>query len=86
MYLVLTFLMLIGFFHQKNELSAKLALYIVVAAILAGLLIEYLQGSYIFQRYFSWGDFIANSVGSFAGYLAYMMYKKKELNLVRFLQ
>lgn len=86
MYLMLTILILIGFFHQKNELSANCVLYIIVGSILFGLCIEILQGEFIFQRYFSWGDSIANAIGTIAGYLAYLIYKKKELNLVRFLQ
>ena len=83
---VLAFLVLLGFFHQKNELSGSYALYIVVSSIFIGLCIEILQGQFVFQRYFSWGDFVANSIGTFVAYLAYLLYKKKELNLVRFLQ
>jgi len=86
MYLLLAFLILIGFFHQKNELSWQMGLCTIVATILTGLLIEFLQGSFIFQRYFSWGDFIANSAGTIAGYMTFKVYRKKELNLVRFLQ
>ena len=86
MYLILTFLVFIGFYHQKNELSKASALYIIVSSILFGLCIEFLQGEFAFQRYFSWGDFIANTIGAIVGYFLYLIYKKKELNLVRFLQ
>lgn len=86
MYLVLCFLALIGFYHQKNELSGKVVLYIIVSVIAFGLFIEFLQGNFIYRRFFSWEDFVANSAGAIVGWVAFIGYKKKELNLVRFLQ
>ena len=86
MYAVLCFLMLIGFFHQKNELFIVQSLFICVSTALIGLMIEFLQGHFIVKRYFSWGDVIANLIGTIIGYLAYTVYNKKELNWVRFLQ
>lgn len=86
MYLLLSLLMLIGFFHQKNELNSTWTVCIVVSAIIIGLFIEILQGKFIPKRFFSWDDVLANSIGALIGYWTYKWYKKKELNLVRFLQ
>ncbi len=86
MYAVLSFLMLIGFFHQKNELLKIQSLLVCVSVVLIGLIIEFLQGNYIPKRYFSWEDVIANSIGTIIGFLIQLVYIKKELNLVRFLQ
>jgi VanZ family protein len=86
MYLCLVFLMLLGFFHQSNELNRFWVVGIVVYVMLVGLLIEVAQGSMVSNRFFGWDDIVANSVGTFIGLLCYAWYKKKELNLVRFLQ
>lgn len=86
MYLFLVFLMLLGFFHQNNELNRFWVVGIVVYVMLVGLLIEVAQGSMVSNRFFGWDDIVANSVGTFIGLLCYAGYKKKELNLVRFLQ
>lgn len=86
MYALLSFLMLIGFFHQKNEPFSKQVLYIIVSCVIIGFVIEILQGTIIVKRYFSWTDICSNTIGTLIGYLAFRIYKKKELNLVRFLQ
>ncbi len=86
MYFGLSFLMLIGFFHIKNELFFKLGLYIIVVCISIGLGIELLQGSVIPLRFFSWKDIVANSIGTIFGLLLFLYYRKKEFNMVRFLQ
>ena len=85
MYAVLSFLMLIGFFHVKNELFLIQVLYIIVVCILIGLGVEYVQGNYIENRFFSWRDVVANSVGATVGYFGFRYYRKKDVNLVRFL-
>ncbi|MFK8039146.1 MAG: VanZ family protein [Crocinitomicaceae bacterium] len=86
MYAVLSFLMFISFYHQKNELFTKQVLYIIVSCIIIGTVIEILQGTIIVKRYFSWADILFNTIGTLIGYLTFRVYKKKELNLVRFLQ
>ncbi len=86
MYLGLSFLMLIGFFHVKNELFRIQVLYSVVICIMIGFLVELIQGYYIPNRFFSWRDVVANGLGSILGFLIFAIYRKKDMNLVRFLK
>ena len=86
MYLGLSFLMLIGFYHIKNELFSIQVLYIIVIGLSIGLGIELVQGNFIENRFFSWRDVIANGIGTCLGYLIFRLYRKKDMNLVRFLQ
>ena len=79
MYTILSFLMLIGFYFKKNEPFLRTALYIAVASMLIGLVIEILQGSVITNRFFSWKDFAANDLGVLMGMLIYYHYNKKEI-------
>ncbi len=79
MYFVLVFLMLVGFFKIKNELFPSQVLYIIVIGLIIGLAIEFIQGHFISNRFFSWKDVMANSIGGCAGYFIFSICKKKIL-------
>jgi len=86
MYLVLIFFMQVAFFYDKNELFFIQVLYSIVICLLIGYGIELIQGHYIKNRFFSWSDVISNGTGAILGSLAFRYYRKKDINLVRFLK
>jgi len=80
MYSVLSFLHLFGFRFKKGNLNLSvLTLYslVILAGILLGILIEIVQGIYIYQRHYDIADMVANSFGTIFGVFGFVWTAKK---------
>jgi len=76
-YSILTFLMLIGFKIKKNEPFFKSIVLIVMTTVVIGFSIELLQGNFIANRYFSYADILANSIGTVLGLVIFIKFYAK---------
>lgn len=56
-----------GFFRQKTQLSKKAFLIILTIGFTYGVLMELMQYLFLPNRYFEYGDMLANFIGSFFG-------------------
>lgn len=65
---------------RARSIDGKPNLYLIIGVILAstayGFFLEVLQKTFFPYRYFEWGDVIANTVGSIAGYFVFKLSKK----------
>ena len=85
LYFGLSFLMLIGFLaSKKNKTEKKLNLFnlrlylsVVLAGIIIGILIELIQGNFIYRRYYDLEDIIVNSIGTIFGVYGYTLIGRK---------
>ena len=80
MYGMLIFLMLLGFEKKMNPFNIKLYLYLIVTCSLIGLIVELIQGNFIFRRFFSWDDAVANTFGTIVGAFGYYWTSRKLFN------
>jgi VanZ family protein len=63
-YAVLSFLLLAGF-HRSGKSHPLLA---ILVSVFFGLAMEIMQYAFFPHRYFEWGDVLANTLGTLAGY------------------
>ena len=80
MYGLLSMLVLFGFEKKMNPYNLKLYITTILLCSLLGLVIEYVQGNFVFRRFFSWGDALANTIGAILGTVAYHWTSRKLLN------
>lgn len=75
-YFILSSCWFLFFYFKKKIFSNYLKVYIIVALIIFGIIIEALQFSLTTYRTFDWWDALANSLGIF---LAYFIFFKVEV-------
>lgn len=63
-----------GYFRQHQQLSIKVFLIILTIGFTYGILMELMQYLFLPNRYFEFGDMLANFIGSFFGLLLIRMY------------
>ena len=81
MYAVLAALMIIGFEKKMNPRQFRLYITLILLCSVFGLLIEFVQGNFIYRRFFSWGDALANTIGAIIGAIGYYWTSRKLFNL-----
>ena len=70
MYSVLAFLNLFGFNDKKEKMNLsnyKLYGWVILAGVILGMLIEIVQGAFIYQRHYDVADMVANGIGTIFG-------------------
>jgi glycopeptide antibiotics resistance protein len=82
MYTVLAGLQFLAFFKPKMNLSRPwLYVLVALAGITFGFFVELVQGSFIYRRYFDWGDVVANTFGTVFGLVAMALTSRKYYKL-----
>jgi VanZ family protein len=74
MYSVLAFLNMFGFTYKKENLNlSKRRLYrwVILAGVVLGILIEIVQGAFIYQRHYDAADMVANGIGTIFGVITF---------------
>ena len=85
LYFGLSFLMLMAFLEKKksnsekkmNRTNIKLYLLVVLIGITIGVIIEFIQGSYIHKRHYELWDIFSNSIGTVFGASTYTLIGRK---------
>ncbi len=75
-YFVLAFSFLIAF-RKSEMLSSNRSRFILIAASLYGLGLEFAQYSYFPNRYFEWIDAVANVLGVLIGFVVFKLFDRE---------
>jgi len=86
LFLVLTLLLIRGFRKQSQSafLKTNAIVIIFLFCLIYGGMLELIQNYWLTDRYGSWFDFIANSVGSASGIWVNTYFKKKDIKFSGF--
>lgn len=85
LYFGLSALMLFGYLVKRknkadkkmNLSNLKVYLYIILAGILIGILVELVQGNFIYRRYYDPEDILVNGIGTVFGAIGYTLIGRK---------
>jgi VanZ family protein len=80
-YATLSFLMGIAFIFNKNEPFKKWIVLIIATGILVGCFVEVIQGNFIQNRFFSFSDIIANTIGTVIGIIVFVKIRLNNVKL-----
>jgi VanZ family protein len=69
-------------YKSVKDLTLRIIIVLISSSVLYGLLLEIVQKNFFPNRYFEWGDVIANTVGSILGWIIFSYFNKRKSSIL----